>query len=117
MTLPAVVPTIKVYQGDTYTASYVFNSTTTDLPLDLDEEGWGSWAAQWRPSSPSTEYVAFVVDDTYASEGRIIVTAPPASTRLIKDGVWDLQSTRGSEVKTWIRGRVEGIGDVTRATN
>lgn len=115
MTFPVTVPNIKVYQGDTFTASYIFNDATTDLPLDLVDEGWTTWTAQWRPSSPSTEVVNFTVDSTYAADGRIIVTAAPASTRLVKDGVWDLQSTRGSEVKTWIRGRVEGIGDVTRA--
>lgn len=115
MTFPVTVPNIKVYQGDTFTASYIFNDATTNLPLNLVTEGWTSWSAQWRPSSPSTESVTFVVDATYASTGRIIVTAPPTSTRLVKDGVWDLQATRGSEVKTWIRGRVEGIGDVTRA--
>ena len=115
MTFPVTVPNIKVYQGDTFTASYVFKNKTTGVSLDLVDEGWSNWVAQWRPSGPSSEVVSFVVDDTYASDGRIIVTAPPTSTRLVKDGVWDLQATRDSEVKTWVRGRVEGIGDVTRA--
>jgi hypothetical protein len=117
MTFPVIIPNIKVYQGDTFTASYVFNDKTTGLPINLVTAGWASWTAQWRPSSTSTDVVNFTVDATYASTGRIIVTATPVNTRLVKDGVWDLQATQsGTVVRTWIRGRVEGIGDVTRAT-
>lgn len=116
MTFPVTVPNIKVYQGDTFTASYIFNDPTTDLPINLVSEGWGTWTAQWRPTATSTEYVNFTVDATYASTGRIIVRANPTATRNIKDGVWDLQAIRNTtEVRTWLRGRVEGYGDVTRA--
>jgi hypothetical protein len=117
MTFPVIIPNIKVYQGDTFTASYVFNDKTTGLPINLVAAGWASWIAQWRPTEASTEVVNFTVDATYASTGRIIVTASTVNTRLIKDGIWDLQATQsGTVVRTWIRGRVESIGDVTRAT-
>jgi hypothetical protein len=90
------------------------NGITT--PINLVAEGWGNWTAQWRPNDSSSDHIDFEVDDSQASQGRIGIFLSAANSLLVKNGVWDLQATRGEEVKTWIRGEVTHMKDVTRVS-
>ncbi len=114
MVFPAIVPALKVYKGDTFSASFTISSN--DSPLNFVSLGWGSWTAQWREHPTSDNPVAFAVDAALASTGRITVTMTATNTALIKTGYWDLQALKSSEVKTWIRGEVLVEQDVTRAS-
>ena len=115
MAFPLIVPALKVYQGDTFSASYILKEGIPAEVIDLTAEGWTSWTAKWRSHPTSTSYVSFVVDTTAATSGRIVVSLTATQTSTLENGYWDLQSTRNSEVKTWIRGKVTAIKDVTRA--
>jgi hypothetical protein len=111
---PAIVPVLKVYRGDTFSASFVIKSD--DSPLDFVSLGWGSWSAQWREKPLADNPVAFTVDSTSASSGCLKITMAASNTATLKDGYWDLQATKGGEVKTWLRGEVLVQQDVTRAS-
>ena len=114
MAFPAVVPVLKVYKGDTFSASFTIKSD--DLPLNFSSLGWGSWSAQWRPLPTSTTSIAFAVDSSLASTGVIKITMTATNTTNLKNGYWDLQATKNAEVKTWLRGEVLVEQDVTRAS-
>lgn len=114
MVFPAIVPVLKVYKGDTFSASFTIKSDSS--PLNFVSLGWGSWTAQWREQPSSDNPVAFTVDSTLASTGVIKITMTATNTATIKDGYWDLQAVKGSEVKTWLRGEVLVQQDVTRAS-
>lgn len=71
-------------------------------------------AAQIRPSAESASAVDFTV--TLGASGAVSVTLPAASSAtLASGGVWDLQVVDGAgKIRTWIRGQVSLIRDVTR---
>lgn len=116
MAFPLIVPTLEVYQGDTFSASYILKEGNPAAAINLPAAGWTSWTAKWRSHPNSTTAVSFAVGTTDADEGRIVVSLTATQTSTLKNGYWDLQSTRNSEVKTWIRGKVTVIQDVTRAS-
>lgn len=111
---PVSVPTLEVYRGDSFSQSFVFKDATTGAVRNLVSEGWGSWVAQWRPFVGSAELVAFAVDTTQASTGRVGVALTAVQTAGLRRGVWDLQASQGSVVRTWLAGDVSFSEDVTR---
>ena len=116
MAFPITVPALKVYKGDTFSASYVLKEGYPAEAVNLPGQGWTNWTAQWRSYPTSTTAVSFNVDTTNAATGRIVISLTATQAATLKDGYWDLQSTRNSEVKTWIRGKVLYVKDVTRAS-
>lgn len=117
MAFPLIVPTLKVYIGDTFSASYVLKEGSPAEAIDLDADSWTNWTAKFRTYPTATASVSFTVDTSDAANGRIVVSLTATQTAaMTKNGYWDLQSTRGSEVKTWIRGKVLVMKDVTRAS-
>lgn len=110
MSCPVSVPSVCAYAGDTLVfPTYSFE--TAGIPTDLS--AWDSWAAQWRPNSDSDEAMVLTVVKTASS---FAITATAEQTRAMgESGVWDLQATDGSVVKTFIRGETVYQMDVTRA--
>jgi hypothetical protein len=111
---PSTVPTIKIYSGDTWAQSYEFKAGDPAEPIDFVAEGWTDWAAQWRPTPFSEDFIELDIDISDADVGRIILNATDLQTRMLGDGFIDLQSVNGDEVKTWIRASVVWSEDITR---
>jgi hypothetical protein len=113
MSNPPIVPILKIYAGDTFTQSFVFE--TDGVPRNLVAEGWGSWLAQIRVMPESTTSVPFVIDTTQASVGRITLSLTAATTATLVGDVFDLQATRTGEVRTFLQGSLTVSKDVSRA--
>lgn len=114
MSFPITVPTITPYRSDTLVMTYVFKDGDPLTPIDLVADGWGSWKAQFRPSEDSATYLEFAIDTTDADQGKVNLSLTATQTADLTSGVWDLQAVRGEEVRTWIRGNVKMIEDVTK---
>ena len=115
MPFPVSVPDITMYAGDTFVSpSYTMETGTPLAPINLVSAGWTSWTCQWRRNQTDDDYIAFTVDTTQAASGIISFTATPTQTRSMWNGVWDLQATNGATVRTWIRGKLVYVEDVTR---
>jgi len=115
MTFPVTVPDITMYAGDTFTSpSYTMQTGTPPVAINLVADGWTNWTAQWRALPTDTRYVAFTVDTTNAATGVIVMTATATQTRSMWNGYWDLQATKNGAVRTWIKGKLVYVEDVTR---
>lgn len=115
--IPAEVPPVPVYAGDTCVfPTYTFK-TDGGEPLDLVAEGWTDWTSMWRHKTTATdEPITLSIDISQASSGVLSITASAAQTRLMDGaGVWDLQAERPNEVRTFLRGSTTYLLDVTRA--
>jgi hypothetical protein len=106
---------IGIYAGDT--------RHFPPIILDDDElSEWDSWEATWRPSATSAQSVPIDVDTSRLAEGIVLLTASAEATRRMWElrlgqtdtGIWDLQSKKGTEVRTWIWGETSHRGDATR---
>jgi hypothetical protein len=106
---------IELYAGDTVPFPVII--------IDDDElEEWGSWEATWRPSATSSQSVPIDVDTSRLAEGLVLLTASAEATRRMWElrlgrtdtGIWDLQSKKDAEVRTWIWGETSHRGDATR---
>lgn len=108
------VPTITLYGGDTAIwPTYTFTDGQGH-PRNLVTEGWGSWEAQWRPRAESSSSVHLSVDASNAANGVIKISCSAVDTgSMLTGGIWDLQATNGSTVKTWLRGKTKLVRDVT----
>jgi len=114
MSFPIEVPETPVYQGDSLTMSYVLKDGDPATPIDLVEDGWTGWVAQWRPFPASPEFEEFGIDVSGASTGHVVLSLTPTQTASLRNGVWDLQAERSGEVRTWLRGELIFSKDVTR---
>jgi len=112
MKIPPTVPILEVYAGDTFEQSFVFQ--TDGVPRNLVTEGWGSWIAQIRPTVHSVNVVAFTVDASQASVGRIVLKLTAGVTATLTGAVYDLQATKGATIQTFLRGSITIVKDVTR---
>ena len=83
-------------------------------PMDIS--AW-SWASQWRPSEPSSRFIAFTIDDSDADTGKLVLTMTGAQTReMASSGVFDIEGTQpGDEPWTPLEGTTVWKQDVTRA--
>lgn len=112
-TIPTDVGALDVYAGDTFTQTFTLTSDSS--PIDLDAAGWSDWSAQFRKTASSSTAVDFAVDVSQADVGKITISLTPAQTAALKDnGVFDLQATQGSVVRTWIQGSISWLRDITR---
>ena len=119
--MPASIPAEEIYAGDTWSRSFeIRRRDATDpavsAPVDLVADGWGGWIAQWRSRADSSEEpIELGVDASQAADGVMTLSATAAQTRAMRQsGVWDLQASRGSEVRTWLAGSFTWGWDVTR---
>lgn len=112
MSFPTNVGTLSVYAGDTFSQTFTFKED--DVAIDLVDAGWSSWTAQYRKNASSTTAVSFAVDASSAASGQITITLSAAQTASLESGVFDLQATQGSVVRTWVAGGLNVRKDVTR---
>lgn len=118
--MPARVPFEDVVAGDSWSKQYELRKrdkvdSTVTLPMHFVDEGWTDWMAMWRHLPTSQHAIVLAVDASSANDGILIVSATPAQTRdMGESGVWDLQATRGAEVKTWLSSGFNWESDVTR---
>ncbi|MCI7305507.1 MULTISPECIES: hypothetical protein [Trueperella] len=120
MGFPPRLPDWEVYAGDDATLTLEYK--TDDTPLDLS--AWGNWRATWRPTLPggsvdeTAQPVALTVDASKAKQGLVAVTIPAGLSAVdggkVREGAWDLQATNAGGVRTWARGIVRWMGDITR---
>ena len=111
MTYPIVIAPVEMYAGDDLVIA-AFTLKENTVPVDFS-----TWTllCQWRKRASDTDAIALTVDTTDAATGRLVVSVSAAQTRLMgQSGVWDLQGTKGSIVRTFVRGSTTYIGDVTR---
>lgn len=113
MTTADVLPGIHdltLYRGDTW--SQVFTFTQGGSPLALPTTGW---QAQVRAPDASGAVVgSFTVDSSDAATGVIVLSATAATVAILREGRYDLQLTEGAVVRTFLRGAVKILRDVTR---
>lgn len=111
MATPPNVGDVSIYAGDTVVfPAYRFRGSGGE-PLDLSD--W-TWRAQWRKDRKSQTAVTLVVDDSQSGEGLIQISVPSSTSSNLGSGVWDLEGTNGSTVKTWAQGTTTFTTDVTR---
>jgi hypothetical protein len=111
----AQVPTVAIYAGDSALWPVYTLKTPDNAPRDLAAEGWTGWSAQWRATEDAANAVQLTVDASRANEGIILLAASPAQTATMGGpGVFDVQSERNGEVKTWLRGKTKYTKDITR---
>jgi hypothetical protein len=112
MSFPVEIPALPIYRGDTFSQTFVIK--VAGEILDLVADGWTDWVSSWRPFPDADEVIVLVVDDSLANVSSLTVSASASDTRLMgRAGVWDLQASRGVEVRTWLRGSTLWERDVT----
>jgi hypothetical protein len=113
--MPVTVPTVEVYAGDTVDWPIYTLQNPDQSPRDLEGEGWTEWRAQWRVKEVSPVAIDLIVDASEANVGVLKIKASPEATASMNvPGVWDLQATKGDEIKTFLRGKTKYTKDVTR---
>jgi hypothetical protein len=103
MSFPVDIPALPIYRGDTFSQTFVIK--VAGEIRDLVADGWTDWVSSWRPYPDADEVIVLSVDDSLANVSSLIISASSADTRLMgRAGVWDLQASRGAEIRTWLRG-------------
>ncbi len=120
MSFPPALPIWDVYAGDDQTLSLAI----THDGHSADLGAWTGWRATFRPTLPgattideNAQPVPLGVDESGKSGGLIVITIPASLCAVggqIRDGVWDVQASNAGRVKTWARGQIRWMGDVTR---
>lgn len=110
-----------LYRGDKRADRHTFTDTETGDPIDLTDPP-RTWRAQIRTSQAfdATVLSDLDVDDADAATGVLVVTIPASETAAVEvsAGYWDLEATLtgdSEDVRTWLAGEVEFVGDATRA--
>jgi hypothetical protein len=118
--LPGPYP-VSLYKGDTRVWSLLFTEDDGETPIDLSSY---TWVSQIRANDGADSDVMadIAVDDTDADAGVLVLTLTAAeSAQLVKETApakkpaWDLQGTAAGVVRTYLRGAVKVLGDVSRA--
>jgi len=112
MSFPTNVGTLNVYAGDTFSQTFTFKED--EEAINLVTAGWTGWTAQYRKNASSTTAVSFAVNASSAATGQITISLTATQTGTLESGVFDLQATQGSVVRTWIAGGLNVRKDVTR---
>lgn len=111
MSYPVTVPDWAIYGGDTFSQTYQIKDSTTGNPINLS--AWGSWVATWRPYQ-GADVVTLTVTTSNLSTGFFTITASDTQTRFMDGpGMWDVQATNSSVVRTWLRGKTDFTAEVS----
>jgi hypothetical protein len=118
--LPGDYP-LTLYRGDTRVLSLAFTEDDGTTAVDLSGK---TWRAEVRETVDSAAVLlTWTVDDSDAATGILVLTLPatqwddsdiPDTTPTTK-WAWDLESTQSGVVRTWLKGKVKVLGDVSRA--
>ena len=101
---------LTLYRGDSFTQAFTF--TQGGVPLVLPASGW---LCQVRASTSSDAVSGtFAVDSSGAGSGVVVISVTAAESAVFSPGVYDLQLTDGSAVRTYLRGMVTVTKDVSR---
>lgn len=103
---------LTIIRRDTLTRTFSFEQN--GIPLVLPLTGWQAQLRSPDASGPVTG--TFTVDASDAANGVIVISATPAQVAEFKNGRYDLRLTTdaGATVRTFIRGAVKILGDVSR---
>jgi hypothetical protein len=106
--LPATVD-LDCYGGDTW--SQTFRLRDGEVPHDLSAASVSSWA---RDRQGVIFHLDVTVSDQQTSPGELKIAA---AKDVFESGVYsyDVEVTEAGSVKTWVRGTLVCIGDVTNA--
>jgi hypothetical protein len=115
LTVQPTVLDLKLYAGDGFTMRMIFVDKISGDPWPAD----GEWLAQVRASPPDTDILTdFTVDTTDAATGIILLSLSGVQTATLAENgqaTWDVQQIEtGADPRTWYRGVVRTISDVTR---
>jgi hypothetical protein len=112
MSFPVEVPTLTIYRGDTFSQQIVIK--VAGVIQDFVAGGWADWVCSWRPYPDAVDEIVLTVDSSLANVSTITISASAANTKLMgRSGVWDLQASRGVEVRTFLVGSTIFEKDVT----
>lgn len=104
---------LRLYAGDGFRLMFAFVDKSTNEPFDTA----GTWAAEVRApaDAPDPPMLSFTVEQ-YPGAVTISLTGDEVRTLVGEtDTMWDLQQTPpGEEPRTWYRGSIVAVQDVTR---
>lgn len=106
MALPAVVD-LETYRGDTWAQTFRFTDEL-GAPVDLS----GSEVAAWAKIPTGTAHVELVCE--LGEPGEVIISTPELGWAPGKY-TYDVEVTEAGKVKTWVRGTINVVADVTNA--
>lgn len=104
------------YAGDGFAFALTFTDKATGDPYPVP----GEWRAEVRATADATTVLAaFTIDTTNADTGTVVLSLTGAQTQALPCvpfvAAWDVEHTPpGAEPRTWYRGVVRTLVDVTR---
>lgn len=102
---------LSIYRGDTFEQGLSFTDGTN--PIALPTTSWRAYIRRQPTDLATVE--EFTVDATGAAGGLVILSLTEAETTLLPSGcVWDLELTAAGDVRTYLRGHLTVVQDVTR---
>lgn len=111
MSRPATLH-LEMYRGDDYVHQLMFtNNASPPAALDVSDYTFSAQIRD-RPEKGTVLLATFDIDTTDAEDGIIVLSLPPAATR-IDPGYWDLEVKADGSPTTWLAGEVKMSGDVT----
>ena len=116
--LPGDYP-LNLYRGDTRVWTLSFTEDDGTTPIDLTGKTWRSQVRE-TPDAASA-LMDITVDPTDAATGVLVLTLPAtewtgvATETPTTKWAWDLESTEAGVVRTYLKGKVKILGDVSRA--
>ena len=109
--MPASIPAVAVYSGDTLTLEYRFRDAA-DAAVDVSAF---TFTASWRTAPSAATDIDFTVNQTNAATGIVILTLTAVQTASMgQSGVFDLRGTNGPVVRTFVTGATVHTPSVTR---
>ncbi len=118
--LPGELKPMNLYRGDTRVWTFVFLEDDQETTIDMSGK---TWESEVRSATDSANVLLqLTIDDSDAADGILVVTLPATAWDDVDIGTtapttkwkWDLQSTEGGVVRTWLRGAPKILWDVTR---
>lgn len=102
---------LTLYQGDTYTATIIFQDGNTPIPVDPN-----GWKAQIRVTPMARLVTAeFTIDASDAANGRIKLTLDKdKAEKLVTRSCYDLEQTLNGIRTTHLFGEISVIREVTK---
>ena len=101
----------EIYAGDLAVLTLEFND---EDGVHVDVSGYEDWRCQWRRRVGDLSAVEVTVDASAAADGVVQLILSPEQTRLVSEGVFDVQVSYEGDPHTLIRGETRWMEDVTR---
>ena len=113
MSFPVELDARPVYRGDSVSWPFtIWADVVGGSPRDLSE--WSGWVCQWRPYPDSVNVIDLTVV-VVPLLGMVTVTvSTEQSLSMGRSGVFDLQSSGPTGVRTWVSSSTDYQKDVSR---